>query len=57
MHHHGWALGALLLCAPAFAGGPGELLPPVQVRAGGKALDIEREGHAAHTAKGHSSKS
>jgi hypothetical protein len=50
MHHPGWALGAFLLCATAVsavASGADELLPPVQIRAGGKALDIEREGHAA----------
>jgi hypothetical protein len=47
MHARRWAVVALLLAAPARAGGPGELLPPVQVQAGGKALDVQREGHAA----------
>ena len=50
MHHHGWALAAFLLCATAetaVAAGPDGLLPPVQIQAGKKALDVEREGHAA----------
>ena len=33
--------------APASAGGPGDLLTPAQAQAGGRALDVEREGHAA----------
>ncbi len=47
MYHRLWALSALVLAAPVFAGGPGELLPPVQIQAGGKALDVQRSGHAA----------
>jgi hypothetical protein len=47
MHAQRLSVLALLLAASAFAGPPGELLPPVQVQAGGKALDIQREGHAA----------
>src|SRR5262249_17791452 len=35
MRSLGGALSALLLAAPALAGGPGELLPPVQIQAGG----------------------
>jgi hypothetical protein len=43
-----WLLPSLLaLAAPALGGEPGELRPPAQVQAGGKALDIQREGHAA----------
>src|SRR5437899_12416223 len=43
-----WLAGSiLLLAAPAFAGESGELLPPVQIQAGGRALDIEHEGHSA----------
>jgi hypothetical protein len=37
----------LLLATPAFGGEADELLPPVQVQAGGKPLDVERVGHAA----------
>lgn len=37
----------LLPIAPAFAKEPSELLPPVQLQAAGKALDIEHQGHAA----------
>jgi hypothetical protein len=47
MHAQTMPVLALLLATPAFAGPPGELLPPVQVQAGGKALDIQRAGHAA----------
>jgi hypothetical protein len=47
MRSLGGALSALLLAAPALAGGPGDLLPPVQIQAGGKALDVQRSGHAA----------
>ncbi len=42
-----WTVAVLLLATPAFAGDSDELLSPVQIQAGGKALDIEREGHAA----------
>jgi hypothetical protein len=42
-----WTLTVSLLAAPAFAGEPNELLPPVQAQAGGRALDVQREGHAA----------
>jgi hypothetical protein len=48
MKHRGWILPSLvLLAAPVLAGGPGELRPPEQVQAGGKALDVQRDGHAA----------
>src|SRR5262245_21702808 len=40
-------LVVLLLAGPVFAEENGDLLPPVQIQAGGKALDIEREGHSA----------
>ena len=43
-----WLAGTiLLLAAPAFADEASELLPPVQVQAGGRALDVEHIGHAA----------
>jgi hypothetical protein len=43
-----WLAFALLgFSAPALADEPGDLLPPVQILAGDKALDIQREGHAA----------
>jgi hypothetical protein len=42
-----WTLTALLLAGPALSGGADELLPPVQVQVSGRALDVEREGHAA----------
>ena len=41
------ASSILLLAAPAFAGETSELLPPVQIQAGGRALDVEHEGHSA----------
>jgi hypothetical protein len=41
------ALLASAFVAPLRGAEPGELLPPVQIQAGGKPLDIEREGHAA----------
>ena len=41
------SLVVLLLATPAIAGEANDLLPPVQIRAGGKALDVQREGHAA----------
>jgi hypothetical protein len=47
MCHSGWTLWPLLLAPAALAGGPGELLPPVQIQAGGKPLDVQRQGHAA----------
>ena len=47
MRRLAWALTASLLAAPASAGGPSDLLPPVQAQAGGRPLDVEREGHAA----------
>ncbi len=37
----------VLLAGPAFADDQSGLLPPVQIQAAGKALDIERVGHAA----------
>jgi hypothetical protein len=40
-------LVALLLAAPVIAGESNELLPPVQIQAAGKALDVERDGHSA----------
>src|SRR5260370_42603699 len=42
-----WTFALLLLAVPALADESNDLLPPVQIQAGGKALDIEREGHAA----------
>jgi hypothetical protein len=43
-----WLAFALLsLSAAAVADEPGDLLPPIQIQVGEKALDIEREGHAA----------
>src|SRR5260370_26784432 len=43
-----WLAFALLgLSAPALADEPSDLLPPVQIQGGEKALDIQREGHAA----------
>ena len=42
-----WALTVFLVAGPAFAGGADEFLPPAQVQAGGRPLDVEREGHAA----------
>jgi hypothetical protein len=47
MTHRVWAVAALLLAASARAGEPGALRPPFQVQAGGQALDIQHEGHAA----------
>lgn len=47
MNHRQWALLPLLLAPAAFADEPRELLPPVQIQAGGRALDIQRSGHAA----------
>ena len=41
------SLIVLLLAAPAFACESNELLPPVQIQAGGKPLDVERDGHSA----------
>jgi hypothetical protein len=38
---------ALLFAVPVQAEEPSELLPPVQVQAGGRPLDIERVGHSA----------
>src|SRR5215470_13308996 len=40
-------LVVLLLATPPMADESNDLLPPVQIQAGGKALDIEREGHSA----------
>ena len=40
-----WMTAGLLLAADGPAAD--ELLPPVRVQAAGKALDVEREGHAA----------
>jgi len=37
----------LALAAAAWAGQANELLPPVQIQAGGKPLDVERSGHSA----------
>ncbi len=42
-----WTLTASLLAAPAWAGGRNDLLPPAQAQAGGRPLDVEREGHSA----------
>jgi hypothetical protein len=40
-------LAGIVLALPALAREPSELLPPVQVQASGKALDVQREGHSA----------
>jgi hypothetical protein len=42
-----FASSILLLLGAVFADGSDELLPPVAVQAGGRALDVERVGHAA----------
>jgi hypothetical protein len=43
-----WLMYATLLVAvPVGAGEQQELLPPVQIQADGRPLDVEREGHAA----------
>jgi FG-GAP-like repeat len=45
-----WFIATIPLCCVAFAAGPPprpELAAPVKVLAGGKALDVERSGHAA----------
>src|SRR6516165_8111518 len=44
---HWFAAGIFLLAAPVFGDESDELLPPVQVQAGGRALDVEHDGHAA----------
>jgi hypothetical protein len=41
------SLVVILFVTHAFARDPDELLPPAQIQADGKALDIQREGHAA----------
>jgi hypothetical protein len=41
------ALSTVLVAGPALAADTGELLPPVPILAGGKAIDVERDGHAA----------
>jgi hypothetical protein len=40
-------LAVLVLAAPTRAGEPNELRPPVQIKAGGRPLDVERVGHSA----------
>jgi hypothetical protein len=48
MQRGSWLLPLFLLPAVlGFGGERAELLPPVQVQAGGKALDVQHEGHAA----------
>ena len=42
-----WSLIVLLLASPVLADEDSSLLPPVQIQDSSKALDIEREGHAA----------
>ena len=42
-----WTLIVFVLAGPALAGESSDLLPPVQVKAGGQPLDVQREGHAA----------
>ncbi len=37
----------LLLALPAPAAGAGELLPPARLTAGGRPLDVQRDGHSA----------
>jgi hypothetical protein len=41
------AFALLLVTAPSAPADPGSLPPPVPVRAGGRPIDVEREGHAA----------
>jgi hypothetical protein len=40
-------VAVLLLAAQVVAADPAELLPPVQIQARGRPLDVEREGHSA----------
>src|SRR5262249_13397281 len=47
MKHSVWALALVLPAAPVLAGEPDKLLPPQQIQAGGQALDVQRQGHAA----------
>src|SRR6266851_3858747 len=47
MNRFSLAFALLGLSVPAHADGGIELLPPMQVQARDKALDIQREGHAA----------
>src|SRR5713101_6814893 len=47
MNRYSLAFALLGFPAAALADELSDLLPPVQVQAGEKALDIEREGHAA----------
>lgn len=35
------------LCLSAWADEPSELLPPVQIQAGGQPIDVQRSGHSA----------
>jgi FG-GAP repeat len=41
------AFTKMLLAGAALAAAAGELRPPVQVVAGGKPIDVERDGHSA----------
>jgi hypothetical protein len=47
MLHRSWLILALLFAPAVLAGESGELLPPTPIQAGGRALDVQREGHAA----------
>jgi hypothetical protein len=47
MRWHWTMVGLLALGSPSWAVEDSELLPPVQIQAGGRPLDVEREGHAA----------
>jgi hypothetical protein len=42
-----FAAAFFLIAAPAADDESGALLPPVQIQAGGRALDVEHAGHAA----------
>jgi hypothetical protein len=47
MKHRIGVVAALLLAAPVGASESGELRPPFQLQADGKALDVQRSGHSA----------
>jgi hypothetical protein len=42
-----WTLAAILLSTPSLAGASKDLLPPIQIQAGSRPLDVERSGHSA----------
>ncbi len=47
MKHRWIAFLVLLISLPAWADDPSELLPPVQIQAGGQPIDVQRSGHSA----------